>query len=454
MLRKKNRKKLISQFLLLAFFVAIALFFMLYYDGKEPVISLKKELLYTNSSEPISFEVEDDQVISELKIDLITDKDIENLSTQKFKDTKSNNFNISLPAKLATEKHELVMLKITAKDRSWRNLYIANESVKNIKLIVDDKPPFIDIISNSYRIEQGGAAAVVFKASDDNLKELYIETNTGNKFKVSQYLRDNYYAALLAWDLKQEDFRAYVVAIDKAGNKNKKNIRYFLRNVAFKKSNIVLTENFLNGKIKELANIYAPKNNGFNALENFKFVNESLRDENAKLIRKLTDTISSVAGEDYNINPFFPLKGSAKVASFGDHRFYTYNKHEISSSYHLGLDLASVAKAPIIASNAGKVIFAGENGIYGLSIIIDHGFGLYSLYGHCSSADIKVGDRVKAGDMIARTGTSGLALGDHVHFGILIGSTEVRPGLFQDKKWIDDFIIEILNSAKKIILSE
>ena len=97
---------------------------------------------------------------------------------------------------------------------------------------------------------------------------------------------------------------------------------------------------------------------------------------------------------------FTRLEMGKKVADFADHRFYTYNNEQVSESWHMGIDFASVASAPIIASNAGRVVLASENGIYGLNIVIDHGFGLYSLYGHCSSAKVKEGDMVAAGDQI------------------------------------------------------
>ena len=153
----------------------------------------------------------------------------------------------------------------------------------------------------------------------------------------------------------------------------------------------------------------------------------------------------------FSVTPFYPLRNGKKVADFADHRYYTYNNEQVSESWHMGIDFASVAAAPIIASNAGRVVLASENGIYGLNIVIDHGFGLYSLYGHCSSTRVKEGDMVAAGDQIGVTGTSGLALGDHLHFGILVQGEEVRPQQWMDKKWIKDNITSVLDAAKAMI---
>jgi murein DD-endopeptidase MepM/ murein hydrolase activator NlpD len=83
--------------------------------------------------------------------------------------------------------------------------------------------------------------------------------------------------------------------------------------------------------------------------------------------------------------------------------------------------------------------------------MIDHGLGLYTLYGHCSQLLVKEGDSVHAGEVIARTGMSGLALGDHLHFGILVQGIEVRPVEWFDKGWIQTNIDDVFKVANKII---
>jgi murein DD-endopeptidase MepM/ murein hydrolase activator NlpD len=151
------------------------------------------------------------------------------------------------------------------------------------------------------------------------------------------------------------------------------------------------------------------------------------------------------------MKPFYPLKNAAAVASFGDHRYFKYDGNLVSESYHLGLDLASTAGANVVVSNAGEVVYTQYNGIYGKNIIISHGLGVYSLYGHNSSFLVDEGEQVKAGDVIAKTGMTGLALGDHLHFGMLVQGVEVRPEEWMDKNWMKDNIFGVINSAKKII---
>ena len=188
-----------------------------------------------------------------------------------------------------------------------------------------------------------------------------------------------------------------------------------------------------------------------NNLEKMKFVNETLRRNNEKVISQISSKISMDAIDGFKVNKVYPLRNGKAVASYGDHRFYTFENKDVSESWHMGIDLASTQRANIVASNDGTVEFAEDNGIYGNNILINHGFGLFSLYGHCSDMAVKAGDFVKAGDVIGSTGVSGLALGDHLHFGILVQGEEVRPEEWMDNGWMKDNVTSVLEAAKKMI---
>jgi murein DD-endopeptidase MepM/ murein hydrolase activator NlpD len=116
--------------------------------------------------------------------------------------------------------------------------------------------------------------------------------------------------------------------------------------------------------------------------------------------------------------------------------------------------MASTKMAKILTSNDGKVVYSNYNGIYGNMPMIDHGLGLFTIYGHCSNILVQEGEEVVANAPIAQTGMSGLALGDHLHFGILVQGIEVRPEEWMDKKWIQDNIDKIFKEADKIIDSK
>ena len=126
--------------------------------------------------------------------------------------------------------------------------------------------------------------------------------------------------------------------------------------------------------------------------------------------------------------PFVQLGNSKVEAAFADHRTYVYKGKEVDQQVHLGFDLAVTSRVPIVAANAGTVLNASWLGIYGNCVIIDHGMGVQSLYGHLSSFDVKVGDTVTKGQTVGRSGMTGLAGGDHLHFTMLVNGQMVNPG--------------------------
>ena len=138
---------------------------------------------------------------------------------------------------------------------------------------------------------------------------------------------------------------------------------------------------------------------------------------------------------------FLPLNNSQVESVFADRRTYIYKGKKIDEQIHLGFDLAKVAHTPIPASNDGKILWAADNGIYGNCIVIDHGFGLQSIYGHLSEIEVKVGDAVKRGQEIGKSGATGLAGGDHLHFSMQVDGVQVNPVEWWDAHWIHDRIL-------------
>jgi murein DD-endopeptidase MepM/ murein hydrolase activator NlpD len=131
--------------------------------------------------------------------------------------------------------------------------------------------------------------------------------------------------------------------------------------------------------------------------------------------------------------------GRAKSeAVFADYRTYVYDGRAIDQQVHLGTDLASTRGAAIAASNYGHVVYAGFLGIYGNCVVLDHGMGVQSLYGHLSSVTVEVGDRINRGETIGRSGATGLAGGDHLHFTVLVAGHPVNPVEWWDPHWVAD----------------
>ena len=221
----------------------------------------------------------------------------------------------------------------------------------------------------------------------------------------------------------------------------------------YKVSWIKVSNRFLDGKIADVAAKDSKASKVKGRLKKFRAVNETMRIDNEKHIQKYASVLSNEMFDSWKIKAFYPLKSAKLVADFGDERHYYYKDKtkEISKSYHVGYDFASTKHAPIVSSNAGKVVLASANGIYGKMPMIDHGFGLYTLYGHCSKMLVEAGEEVEAGQVIAKTGVTGLALGDHLHFGVLIQGVEVWPMDWMKQNWIKKNIDKVFKKADKII---
>jgi len=346
-------------------------------------------------------------------------------------------------------------LTLTAIDGSLWNFLQGNKTVKHVQVTIDYKRPNVNVLSNSYSITQGGSALVVFHASDDNLDALYIEAD-GHKYKAQPYKKEGYYAALIAWPFTEKNFSAKIIASDMAKNIRKTDIPFYLKNHKYRVSWIKVSDKFIDGKITDLSTSDPEYANIDGKLDKLRAINETMRLKNEEKIHTLGKKISHDILDTWKVQKFYPLKNGARVASFGDERHYYYQQkgNEVSHSYHVGYDLASTKMASIRSSNAGTVVYANENGIYGNMPMIDHGLGLYSLYGHCSQLLVKEGDVVKAGQIIAKTGSTGLALGDHLHFGLLVQGVEVRPVEWFDAGWIRKNINNVFKEADKIILGK
>jgi len=347
-------------------------------------------------------------------------------------------------------KHYKVAVKVS--DRSMWNMFEGNSAAKSMNIIVDYKRPNVNILSNSRMINQGGSALVVFQADDENMDQLYVLANK-NKFKPQPYKKEGYYAVLVAWPFTNETFDAKIVATDLAGNRREVHIPFYHGNPRYKTSYIKATDKFIDGKITDLASSDPDYATITDRLEKLKAINETMRLKNEALIHKMSRHVSDEMLDRWKIKKFYPLRNGKKVASFGDHRYYYYGSKNniVSESYHVGYDLASNSMANIKVSNPGKVVFADDNGIYGNMPLIDHGLGLYTLYGHCSQLLVNEGDEVHTGQTIAKTGMTGLAMGDHLHFGILVQGIEVRPVEWFDPSWINKFINKVFKQADDII---
>jgi murein DD-endopeptidase MepM/ murein hydrolase activator NlpD len=251
--------------------------------------------------------------------------------------------------------------------------------------------------------------------------------------------------------LYDQDLRAKFVAFarDEAGNEATAS---FIDNVfekPQKKSRIELDDKFVGRVVPEILEHspelkLAPPSAGADMIPAFLEVNGELRRRNADQIAALAKNTAPSRLWD---GPFVQLGNSKVEAAFADHRTYVYKGKEVDHQVHLGFDLAVTSHVPVVAANAGTVLNASWLGIYGNCVILDHGMGVQSLYGHLSSFDVKVGDRVSRGQTIGRSGMTGLAGGDHLHFTMLVNGRMVNPVEWWDQHWIQDRVLRKLGEA-------
>jgi len=451
-LRKKSNSSFGVLFImLLVVGGALFVYFSSMFERNAPIITMEHNG-YWNLKKPLSIKIEDGSGVKSYKITLKSAKEEKTLQYEQLITPQTLlDLEVEPPRSAYTMKDKTIEIVIEASDTSKWNFMNGNSVRKVFKFIIDKKRPKLNIVSNSYKISRGGSALVIFKVADENLDNLYIQGNGEKKFIPQPFYKDGYYISLVAWPVVDRNFKATVVATDLAGNIAKSYIPLYLKQKTYRVSNIKLSNRFLKGKIADLAEEFAETQGVEDSLEQFKIINEDVRAKNEALIHSLTSKVKQDKITNFKMNKMYPLKNAQVVASFGDHRKYSYDGEYVSESYHLGLDLASNAMASIKPQNGGEVVFADFNGLYGNMPAIAHGLGLYTIYGHCSSLKVNAGDTITKKEVIANTGKSGYAMGDHLHFGVLVQGIEVRPQEWMDKQWIKLNITDVIKSAKKII---
>jgi len=307
---------------------------------------------------------------------------------------------------------------------------------------LENKPPAVMVLSVAHNITQGGAGLVVYTVSKEVEKTGVV---SGDQFFPGYRQGGNYYACLFPFPYDTADPGKYVpkvIAVDRAGNERLMGINYHLTAKAFSTDRIDLNDSFLAKIAAEFKDKFPQ---AATPLEIFLKANRDQRQQDRKLISDYGRQTSPVPLWQ---GIFLRMPNTAPLGGFAQFRTYTYQGKEVDRQTHLGFDLASVAHAAVPAANRGKVVFAGDFGIYGQCIIIDHGLGLQTIYGHLSRIDVKPGDNVKKGQVIGNSGATGMAGGDHLHFEVIVSGQSVNPIEWWDAHWIKNNITGKLEMVK------
>jgi murein DD-endopeptidase MepM/ murein hydrolase activator NlpD len=340
------------------------------------------------------------------------------------------------PAKLKGLKEGPAILRITARDASLWNSFKGNEVTLEKPITIDITPPTLELVADDRYINFGGVGAIVYKTSADaSTTGVRVGDTFFPGFKGVIKGNPDHYFALFAHPYNAEPAtKAMLMATDRAGNTRQMSLAYELKNVKYRKSSIALSESFLQNKVAPLAE---PEARQKPPKELFLAVNKGVRKQNED---KITEITKKATPQILWHGPFSQLSNSKVEANFADARTYIYNGEAIDTAYHLGYDLSVTKHYPVEAANSGVVAFTGDLGLYGNTVIIDHGLGLFTLYGHLSSIDVKATEAVNSKQVIGKTGETGFAGGDHLHYGVYLDGVAILPVEWWDAKWINDNI--------------
>ncbi len=200
----------------------------------------------------------------------------------------------------------------------------------------------------------------------------------------------------------------------------------------YRTRDIQLDDHFVQKVIGELD----PNGSG-DAITRFVKINNEMRRANNKTLSELR---FKTEPRFLWSQPFLQQHNSKVESNFADVRNYIYNGKKVDQQVHLGYDLSITQHVGVEASNDGKVIYAAPLGIYGNCVVLDHGYGLQTIYGHMSEIAVHEGDMVKRGQIMGKSGETGMAGGDHIHFSMQLEGVQIDPKEWWDAHWIKDHI--------------
>jgi hypothetical protein len=365
------------------------------------------------------------------------DQDID-LADDSLNKDKSKSYDVG---KLIVEQYKIedgpATLSISATDNSLRNLFQGNRTDIAKDFTFETKPPTLQVLEGQHYINQGGSECVIYRVSGNvEASGVQVGQRFFPGFKFDKDL--NFAVFALQYDLPA-DTPMKVVARDAAGNEVTADFWHKVFPKKFRSRDIPLEDSFVQKVVPEIMSHTPTVKDQGDPVKNFVEINSNLRRQDHAKIAELS---KKSPGEFLWHGSFVQLSNSKVESYFADRRTYVYNSKPVDQQDHVGFDLSVVQHTPIEAGNDGKVVLAEYFGIYGNAVLIDHGAGLISLYGHMSEIDVKPGQMVKKQEVIGKSGATGLAAGDHLHFGLFLQGVPVNPTEWWDQKWINDHVLD------------
>jgi murein DD-endopeptidase MepM/ murein hydrolase activator NlpD len=437
--------------LILLAFVALGIF----RAGGQPDIKIEPDMPAIGKRTPVKVEVsEPRRGLTHVKIEMLQGANTVVLADKNYKATSQFSFWGSKTDKdvLLAEAGRRSMPALTGGsatirvtvDRSGTWLFHPNPKIQEISLPVRLIPPTLNVGSTQTYVAQGGSELVVYRVGESAVRD---GVRVGSRWFPGYPLpgggkQDRFAIFAVPYDMAQPDVR--LVVEDAGGNEAETTFidKFFPK--PFKSDSLEISDAFLAKVVPEILSQSPDVTDRGNLLENYLAINGELRRKNAETLKSLAQK----SRPEFLWSRTFLMMPNGKVmAGFGDRRAYQYQGKAIDHQDHLGYDLAVTKQAPIPAANDGIIAYARYFGIYGNAVVIDHGYGLMSICGHLSSIAVTEGQKVSRGDVIGKTGETGLAGGDHLHFCTLLQGLPVNPVEWWDGHWIKDRIAKKLGPA-------
>lgn len=333
----------------------------------------------------------------------------------------------------------LVVRVVAGRAGTWMRLPAPVEVERTFEVKL--QPPALAATSMFVHPAQGGAEAVVYEVGASSVKD---GVQVGDWFFPGAPLpggaptqRLVLFAVPYDLDMTEAEAKAKIrlVAVDDVGNSAEQTFihKFFPRPMG--KDVIELKETFMQKVTGEIYARTPELQKKGNLLDDYLQLNGDLRRANNATLKEL-----AARSEPRFLwqETFLPMQNAAVKGSFADRRAYMFDGKQVDTQDHLGFDLASLERAPVPAGNGGKVVLARYFGIFGNAVVIDHGFGLQTLYAHLSTLSVQEGASVTRGQEVGKTGATGLAGGDHLHFTTVLHGLPVNPIEWWDAHWIRD----------------
>ncbi|MCB0323706.1 MAG: M23 family metallopeptidase [Bdellovibrionales bacterium] len=382
--------------------------------------------------------------------------------------TKETEVSITLGGKQSRLREGTMRVMVLAFDRA----FWSNSAQSSTELVVDFRAPDIEVVTQQHNAVRGGVELVFYKVAGEQngysgvavgpeLFPGFTAAKLDQEFAGLSDLRFALFA--VPWQFDDREHVVKVVARDVVGNTSSASMYYRVRDRGYRQREVQLSESFLRSQVDPLYESYLRDLARLQGSEAEKFVPARTLDEvlgrTRILLRDYPPLVETALKplfhrtkpERFWSEPFNRVVGRRLPYDFGDTLLYRFGEVELGRLRQSGTSYRTAPNEQIRAANAGQVLYAGELGLRGKTLILDHGFGLMTLYSHLQSIECKVGDRVEPGAVIAVAGSSGWAGEPQTDLEFRLHGIPVRPEEWWDRNWLKGHIEDKIAHAKRLV---